>query len=49
MQIRLVDCSLCSARFGHGTSQVFRKILFHFCVGCWTRQRAKCNDFMQRC
>jgi hypothetical protein len=47
--MRLVTCSCCSCIFGHGTSQVYRKVLFHFCAACWTRFRDRCNDVMARC
>jgi hypothetical protein len=47
MQVRLVNCSRCGCRFGHGTSQVYRKILFHFCAACWGRHRSECNSVME--
>jgi hypothetical protein len=42
-------CNLHNRIFrGHGTSQVFHKIVFHFCAACWLTRREDCNDHMRR-
>jgi hypothetical protein len=46
--LRLVTCSQCGCAFGHGTSQVRHKVLFHFCSDCWTKFRDRCDRFMQK-
>jgi hypothetical protein len=46
---RIVQCSCCARGISQGTSQVYRKILFHFCAACWTLKRAACNRFMANC
>lgn len=45
--LRLVTCSRCARNFGHGTSQVRSKVLFHFCAICWKEFRDECDRFMQ--
>jgi len=46
---RIVTCSNCSNGTSHGTTQVYRKIVFHFCAGCWKGLRASCNQRMVQC
>ena len=47
MKVRVVYCSCCSKRVFHGTSQVFLKMLFHFCEFCWFGRREDCNTLMR--
>ena len=44
---RLVYCTACSLAAGHGTTQVYRKIVFHFCRQCWTHGRSRCHKLME--
>ena len=46
---RIVTCSNCSQGCSHGTTQVFRRIVFHFCAWCWIKERLSCNLRMQNC
>jgi len=45
---RIVTCSNCSNGTSHGTTQVHRKIVFHFCPECWTKNRPSCDMRMAR-
>jgi hypothetical protein len=46
MTHRAVKCNFCSRPIhGHGTTRVFRKIVFHFHALCW-RRRSDCDRFM---
>jgi hypothetical protein len=46
--MRKLDCSNCGHTTVQGSSQVFRKFLFHFCPLCWLQRREVCNDHMRR-
>lgn len=46
--MRKVTCSNCAKSCGRGTTRVFRKLVFHFCALCWTRERNQCVSFMAR-
>jgi hypothetical protein len=45
---RILVCSTCACKTCEGTTQVFRKIVFHFCRECWTSRREQCNAWMQK-
>jgi len=47
MPSRDVKCNLHGRTIlGHGTTQVYRKVVFNFCVECWTRRRDECGALM---
>ena len=46
--MRREDCSGCGQMRSKGTTQVFRKLVFHFCRACWTGARQRCNETMQK-
>ena len=33
---------------GHGTTRVYRKLVFNFCAQCWHTHRTDCEDLMVR-
>jgi hypothetical protein len=43
---RKIDCNHRGHRTVKGTARVRRKVLFFFCVDCWTRKHAECNEQM---
>jgi hypothetical protein len=46
--MRIVFCSYCPRPIrGHGVTRVLRRVVFHFCAGCWSR-RSVCEAFMRR-
>lgn len=45
--MRLVSCTSCACQFGHGTTQVYHKIVFNFCARCWMNHRERCNHLME--
>jgi len=45
---RMVICSKCSHTTAQGTTQVHRKIVFHFCRTCWTELRVDCMEWMEK-
>lgn len=33
---------------GHGTTRVYRRLVFNFCACCWATHREDCEDLMSR-
>jgi hypothetical protein len=46
--MRKVICSRCSRLFGRGVTRVKRFVVFHFCAGCHSGNRAECDSIMQQ-
>ncbi len=43
---RKVHCHLCSRKTVSGTTRVCRKLIFHFCAGCWLRRQVESIQLM---
>jgi hypothetical protein len=44
---RKVQCHACPETTVKGTTQVYRKLIFHFCSFCWLFRREACHQLMK--
>lgn len=44
---RQIPCHLCPRSGVRGSAQVYRKLLFFFCLVCWFQRREECNAWMR--